>query len=153
MCKYAKIPEDVNFNVYRAMDKFERIGMDGVKENLEVLDLPKTSIDKLINAFSFELPELAKLLPHEEGVKELQDIFEYLDCLGNKSVVFDPSLARGFDYYTGPIFETVVEGHKIGSVAGGGRYDKLVGMFLPERGAGGEQIFPPWELRLDLNEF
>ena len=44
-------------------------------------------------------------------------------------MVFDPSLARGFDYYTGPIFETVIEGQKVGSVAGGGRYDKLIEMF------------------------
>ena len=42
---------------------------------------------------------------------------------------FDPVLARGLDYYTGPICEAIIEESKIGSIAGGGRYDKLIGMF------------------------
>ena len=46
-----------------------------------------------------------------------------------KNVLFDGSLARGLDYYTGPIFETVLEKPKIGSISGGGRFDNLIGMF------------------------
>ena len=48
--------------------------------------------------------------------------------MGVKNFVFDMSLARGLDYYTGPIFEIEV-GEKIGSIAGGGRYDELIGIF------------------------
>jgi histidyl-tRNA synthetase len=57
-------------------------------------------------------------------------LFQYLgnlNCLEN--ICFDLSLARGLDYYTGLIFEIVLIGGKCGSVAGGGRYDNLVGMF------------------------
>ena len=43
--------------------------------------------------------------------------------------MFDFSLARGLDYYTGPIFETIVKEPTIGSITGGGRYDNLIGMF------------------------
>jgi histidyl-tRNA synthetase len=50
---------------------------------------------------------------------------------GIKNVSFDLSLARGLDYYTGIIQETVLEGANIGSISGGGRYDELVGMFSP----------------------
>jgi histidyl-tRNA synthetase len=58
-------------------------------------------------------------------------LFDYLDsmnCLDNLS--FDFSLARGLDYYTGLIYEAVLTGtNRVGSIAGGGRYDGLVGMF------------------------
>ena len=51
------------------------------------------------------------------------------DVLKDQRVVFDPALARGLDYYTGLIFEVEIEGYDVGSVAGGGRYDNLIGMF------------------------
>lgn len=130
MCEYAEIPEQRNFEVYRAMDKIDRIGKDGVKEKLKVINIPDYSVDKLLDTFSHELSDLEKILPDKKGIDELKSIFEYLEYWGIKSVVFDPWLARGFDYYTGPIFETVIKGHRVGSVAGGGRYDKLIGMFL-----------------------
>ena len=67
----------------------------------------------------------------EECLAEMEILFNYLqdfDCLDN--IVFDLSLARGLDYYTGIIFEAVlVGGTNLGSIAGGGRYDQLVGMF------------------------
>jgi histidyl-tRNA synthetase len=44
-------------------------------------------------------------------------------------VTFDPTLVRGLDYYTGPVFEVVCKDRSIGSLGGGGRYDELVGMF------------------------
>lgn len=70
----------------------------------------------------------------KEGVQELLLLEEYLSYLQVGHVVFDMSLARGLDYYTGVIYEAVLIGAEVGSVAGGGRYDNLVGMF------GGNQI-------------
>jgi histidyl-tRNA synthetase len=66
-----------------------------------------------------------------EGVAELEEMIEYLGALGVPEAVCPvvPSMVRGLEYYTGPIYETFVEGLKIGSIAGGGRYDELVGMF------------------------
>lgn len=70
---------------------------------------------------------------HENSLKaleELQVVAKYLKLLKSyESVTLDMSLARGLDYYTGLIYEVVVEGSKVGSVGAGGRYDQLVGMF------------------------
>lgn len=67
----------------------------------------------------------------EETIKEMETLFNYLEafnCLDNLS--FDFSLARGLDYYTGLIYEAVLtDTNRVGSIAGGGRYDGLVGMF------------------------
>lgn len=67
----------------------------------------------------------------EETIKEMDTLFNYLDayhCLDRIS--FDFSLARGLDYYTGLIYEAVLtDTDRVGSIAGGGRYDGLVGMF------------------------
>jgi len=66
-----------------------------------------------------------------EGIAELEEILRYLDLLGvpERYVVVDVSMTRGLDYYTGPIYETIVEEAGVGSVTGGGRFDNLVGMF------------------------
>lgn len=71
---------------------------------------------------------------HESGeatIKEMELLFTYLEAMGVlECILFDFSLARGLDYYTGLIYEAVLtEGSKVGSIAGGGRYDGLVGMF------------------------
>lgn len=66
----------------------------------------------------------------EEGLKEFKLLIKYLEDLDcTQNVSFDLSLARGLDYYTGIIYEAVLQGANIGSIAGGGRYDGLVGMF------------------------
>jgi len=68
----------------------------------------------------------------EEGLKETTDLFNYLEAMGvpRENFSFEISLARGLDYYTGPIFETVLPKHPhIGSLTGGGRYDELIGLF------------------------
>lgn len=76
-----------------------------------------------------------------KGVQDMEQLFKYLDAFGaRKQISFDLSLARGLDYYTGVIYEVVTEGSAprvqgqqqeigVGSVAAGGRYDELVGMF------------------------
>ena len=60
----------------------------------------------------------------------METLFTYLKNMNAlKNVSFDLSLARGLDYYTGVIYEAILVGASIGSIAGGGRYDELVGMF------------------------
>ncbi|GBF98090.1 histidyl-tRNA synthetase [Raphidocelis subcapitata] len=64
------------------------------------------------------------------ALAELDALFGYLEAMGAlHRIVFDLSLARGLDYYTGVIYEAVLQGGNVGSIAAGGRYDKLVGMF------------------------
>ncbi len=67
-----------------------------------------------------------------EGIAELEEILTYLEALGIPEAFYQvrPAMVRGLEYYTGPIYETLVEEPKIGSITGGGRYDKLVGMFM-----------------------
>ncbi len=70
-----------------------------------------------------------------QGLKELKEVFEVLAGFGEgeEKVAFDVVLARGLSYYTGAIFEVKVNNVSIGSVAGGGRYDNLTGVFgLPD---------------------
>jgi len=66
-----------------------------------------------------------------EALAELGLLFDYLEVMGGaiEPVVFDLSLARGLDYYTGVIYEAVLKGAGVGSIAAGGRYDGLVGLF------------------------
>jgi histidyl-tRNA synthetase len=69
-----------------------------------------------------------------EGIRELKEVLSYCEAYGLESVVFDPTLARGLSYYTGTIFETVLEDNKIkSSVCGGGRFDKMIGDFLESK--------------------
>jgi histidyl-tRNA synthetase len=66
-----------------------------------------------------------------EGIGELEEIIGYMESLGISEEYYSVKFAmvRGLDYYTGPIYETVVETPQIGSITGGGRFDDLVGMF------------------------
>lgn len=127
--------------VYRAIDKLAKIGDDGVVRELEsagvdrgvagrIVDLVSTSgpPDAVLSAVSERLSgiELAR-----EAIAELEDLFEFLAALGAppEHYILDLALARGLEYYTGPVFETTVDEPKIGSLGGAGRYDGLVGMF------------------------
>ena len=74
---------------------------------------------------------LGKFPEAEEGINELSDMLRYLEMMGvpEKFYTIDISMARGLEYYTGPIYETVIEEGGVGSVTGGGRYDNLIGLF------------------------
>ncbi len=82
-----------------------------------------------------KIPDNIKSLSASEigrkGIEELNFIFSRLDKLNIQSanIEFDPSLARGLNYYTGAIFEVKADGVSIGSICGGGRYDDLTGIF------------------------
>jgi histidyl-tRNA synthetase len=141
LLKLAEIPLEKNLEVFRAIDKLAKIGKDGVKKELERIGINEEQIKKLFKLLEIkgdveEVLERAKKLlkgieSAEEGLKELEKIFELSRIYGfSNYVVISFSLARGLDYYTGPIFEIVVKtAEKIGSIAGGGRYDKLIEIF------------------------
>ena len=62
-----------------------------------------------------------------KAIEEMEILFSYLEVMnGLKNVSFELSLARGLDYYTGVIFEAILQGAEVGSISGGGRYDELV---------------------------
>ncbi len=125
----------------RAIDKLDKIGEEGVSQELQKAGIHLREIDKIFRTFQLlgnnqeKLKQAAQALQNSEiglqGIKEITELFDYLVNyqIPEKYLVFDSFLARGLDYYTGPIFETVVETAKIGSITGGGRYDKLIGLF------------------------
>jgi histidyl-tRNA synthetase len=127
--------------VVRAIDKFDKIGREGVKEELQKTEIDPVSSEQILQTLVIsgnnreKLQATNRLLQNSEvgsrGIQEMSQLLEYLGGyqIPEKFLVFDLLLARGLDYYTGPIFETVVEKPRIGSITGGGRYDKLIGLF------------------------
>ncbi|MCX8195648.1 MAG: histidine--tRNA ligase [Acidilobaceae archaeon] len=128
--------------VYRAVDKLDKIGPEGVKRELSRA-AGEAVAEKVMDLISLggdleALRSLCSRYSHNARAKEACDHLEQvLSLVGG--VTFDFSLVRGLDYYTGPIVEVVLDQPKIGSVAGGGRYDGLIGLFtgkeMPATGA------------------
>jgi len=137
---YGGIAEKQMGAFFRIIDKSEKIGWEGVKDELEEKGFSREAIAKTINMIVLEasgsdllsrLKDTLQEIPvAQEGINELEEIDRSLANIGvTDNFSFDVSLARGLDYYTGPIFETVIEKPRIGSISGGGRYDTLIGMF------------------------
>lgn len=141
-----KIPEEIKVefgstDIFRAIDKIGKIGADGVIEELEKIGLKKNLAENLLEIIAVKgsykevLKKGEKILGSTskgmEGIKELEQIFEFTKSYGMSDLLtVDFSLARGLDYYTGPIFEIEAEAKKnVGSVSGGGRYDNLIELF------------------------
>ena len=137
--------------VARAIDKFDKIGINGVREELINRGIKPDGANKILQVLNIDgsnngrLEKLSNLLqasqPGQDGIKEMKDLLSYLRMLEvpEDQILFDLYLARGLDYYTGPIYETRVDEPKIGSITGGGRYDNLIGLFsgknLPATGS------------------
>jgi histidyl-tRNA synthetase len=163
---FAGIPETMGRHVFRILDKLEKQGLASVK-----LELGPGRVDESgdpIPGLGLKPPQIAKIeeflgLPQrtrqegldsaanlfkdtpgaETGIREVAEIHEYLTALEipDDKVIIDLSIARGLDYYTGPVFEAVLvddRGGRVGSVMGGGRYDQLIGQFTgrPEPATG-----------------
>jgi len=137
---YGGIQEQQIGGFFRIVDKVEKIGWDHVKSELGDKAFPEFAIQKTIDMLQAggeendtlsTLKQTLTSIPIAiEGIEELEEIGRCLNSMGvEKNVQFDISLARGLDYYTGPIFETVIEKPRIGSISGGGRFDGLIGMF------------------------
>lgn len=139
--QFAGVPEDGLAGLYRAIDKVERVGLEGVEEELQASRLPAATINRLLALLGLRGENQAvlaglrkRLVPYREalaGVEELEEILRHLEAMGVPAhrVKVDFTMVRGLEYYTGPIYETVVERPRIGSLTGGGRYDGLIGLF------------------------
>jgi len=110
-----------------ALDKLDKIGRDGVLKELGDKGIDPAASEKLLSTLdAAREPGALDELPGGEPLVELFAIAA--NGPAAKHLVFDPTLARGLSYYTGPIFEITCEGLS-GSMGGGGRYDNLIGMF------------------------
>ena len=130
----------INFTV--ALDKLSKIGKEGVIKELQSKGFSPESIERLQAFLSLEgdfetqISTVARALEGieiaQEGIEELKFIYDQLkrQSLKTVSLKFDVTLARGLNYYTGLILEvTPPDGVKMGSIGGGGRYDKLTDLF------------------------
>ncbi|MFT5723923.1 MAG: histidyl-tRNA synthetase [Bacteroidia bacterium] len=121
-----------------AIDKLDKIGWDGVSKELLGKGLSEANISTLqsllvVKTFNRDtINELSQVLvdcPEKTiGLQELEDVLNF-GTHEDVTIALDLSLARGLDYYTGCIFEAVIQDSGIGSVSGGGRYDDLTGIF------------------------
>lgn len=132
---YAGFDESENEKLAIIFDKLDKIGIEGVKDELTACEYDGNAIDKFISLFesgTLTLDSVAKVCD-ASYVSELKQIIDTVNAVsgGSFPVEFTPSLVRGQGYYTGTIFEVEAEGYS-GAVAGGGRYDNLIGKFLNE---------------------
>ena len=155
----AGIPEQRTADVFRVLDKIEKIGMKKIRLQLTEgyvdesgdpipgLGLEPRQVDRIeeflgirADARGEVIEKLRAVLGSTEGAAEeigaLEQLSKHLDLMGyaEDRIVIDLSIARGLAYYTGPVFEAVLlDAPKYGSIFGGGRYDDLVLRFLGER--------------------
>jgi len=132
----ADVEREMWLSVFRAIDKLDKVGQEGVKRELKRLGLTDDQISTIMMQISKygSLDAVEREVSHvltergKEGFDELAEIISNLELYNcSEYVVVDLSLARGLDYYTGPIFEVSAETNvNVGSVAGGGRYDNLI---------------------------
>lgn len=137
----AGIPAALEGTALVAIDKLDKIGVDGVRKELADRGVESAAIDHLVGMLALAdspqgemLDRLAAAVGENDagktGVDELRRLVGYAaGTAAGRYFRIDPFLARGLSYYTGPIFEVAVA-DLAGSLGGGGRYDNLVGMFL-----------------------
>ena len=124
-----------------AIDKFDKVGLQGVRQDLHNKGISESQMQVLEKFFSLtgteieKLEKAAGLMGDSEigklGIQELKNVLNYLSLSGttNSEIKIDFTLARGLNYYTGAIIEVKPVTVQMGSLGGGGRYDNLTGMF------------------------
>jgi len=136
---------DLIIDMTVAIDKLDKIGLDGVSKELLERGFTEDDLEKLRPVILLEgtneekLASLKTVLAASEtglkGIEEIEQVFEYVENLINYTLPLtaklelDITLARGLNYYTGCIFEVKTNEVAMGSIGGGGRYDDLTGMF------------------------
>jgi histidyl-tRNA synthetase len=142
MVSYAGGTKEQFYAICIAVDKLDKIGAEGVAGEMRKKGIPEDTIEKVMSTIAitgtndFILDELSRRLggvaEAEEGIREMREMFRYLRAAGVEERYwrFDPTIIRGLSYYTGPVWEFAIPDGGVGSVGGGGRYDKLVGTYL-----------------------
>lgn len=139
MASYCGFSEESYDQVFIILDKMDKIGKDGVGEELKAAGYKAEMVDRYLDLFETvthnadgvrKLGEVLKDVMPESVSENLAMIMDSVGAVAVSQfeIYFDPTLVRGMSYYTGTIFEIEVEGFP-GSVGGGGRYDKMIGKF------------------------
>lgn len=136
--EFSGVPDEQLPDLYRSVDKFDKIGADGVKRELIERGIDSNAVSRMMDLIQAQEPggDSLELIAETVGdeAKGLDDLRQLAQLLAEASVPierydFDFTMVRGLGYYTGPIFETVISAPNLGSISGGGRYDNLIGMF------------------------
>ena len=140
MAAYSGFPEESYDSVFIILDKMDKIGLEGVKEELIKYEFSEESVNKYVSLFK-EIEQQANPIDYlaeklgdymEDDVKQwMNEIIESVKATKSSDfeIIFDPTLVRGMSYYTGTIFEIAIPEFG-GSCGGGGRYNKMVGKFI-----------------------
>ncbi len=140
---YAGVPDSQLGNLYRSIDKTDKIGLAGVAEDLRKYGIADDVVRRMVDLLGIQESSKDMLLRRlrdslkgiemaQEGLRELEDLTNNLTAFAvpDARTQIDVTMVRGLGYYTGPIFETVItKPENLGSVQGGGRYDNLIGLF------------------------
>ena len=141
MALFSGLPSDRLDTVFIILDKMDKIGIDGVRDMLLSEGFEAAATDRYIALFrgsdNTYTSARAYLNDHQmpesdtDVTRNLDEIIQTTtELLGDKGqIIFDPTLVRGMSYYTGPIFEVELAAFQ-SSVAGGGRYDEMIGKYL-----------------------
>ncbi|HZH88858.1 MAG TPA: histidine--tRNA ligase [Chitinophagaceae bacterium] len=136
--------EDKMMDMTIAIDKLDKIGWDGVKKELTAKDFDENQVQTIQEFIAIQSEDNQEVLAQMEaflsgtengqkGIEELKEVMKYVGYLTSKeemsTIKIQFSLARGLNYYTGFIVEVMTTAVKMGSIAGGGRYDDLTGLF------------------------
>jgi len=158
---YAGIKPSRSHTVFRVIDKLEKQGLENVKlelgpgridvsgDEIPGLGLDETQVAKIEDFVTLSRNSRAETINAlrnlfkgvkgtAEGIDELEELHQSLSAMEipDKVAAIDLSIARGLDYYTGPVYEAILTDKKaagFGSVMGGGRYDNLIGEFTGEQ--------------------
>lgn len=139
MGTYSGFSEDDFNEVFISLDKIDKFGSDKVKEELLLKGYPLEKVVKFISIFNNEnegssCAEFCEFLANDfvdtQIIKNIDIIITCVKKMINNDVklVYNPALVRGMSYYTGTIFEISIAGYNF-SIAGGGRYDEMIGKF------------------------
>jgi histidyl-tRNA synthetase len=139
---YSGVPDNQLPDLYRSVDKFDKVGADGVQKELEERGIASDIVKRMVDLITFSASNLDANLSHldttmghipaaKEGIDEMRDLANFLAIMSvpTDHYTFDYTTVRGLGYYTGPIWETVITEPNLGSINGGGRYDNLIGIF------------------------
>ncbi len=139
MAKYSGFPEENFDTVFIILDKMDKLGVEGVAEELRKEGFDSEAVDKYMDLFGQltsdvegvkRCGQILEGIVEESSIQDMAYIMESVEAVktADFAIRFDPTLVRGMSYYTGPIFEISMDEYG-GSVGGGGRYDEMIGKF------------------------
>ena len=142
MAAYAGFAEEDYDTVFIELDKMDKIGRDGVRVSLLEGGFAEQSVDTYLSLFDGDTSDVRAFCQKmtESGTLDgevLASLETILACVrpmvsADVTIAFDPTLVRGMSYYTGTIFEVTIDRYNF-SIAGGGRYDEMIGKFSGQR--------------------